>query len=91
MSWEDYAGRCGATGYSRAVEQANDAVRAAQKNLQKVLETEYPEGAHVRVVHHRGSFYGNVTSHDHFGARVEVENSRSGKKAKWWAAQVEVV
>lgn len=79
-----------AEGYSRWVERASNAVREAQEALQEALREEYPLGAIVRVVHHRGSFFARVVGWDYFGARVKVENERSGKISKWWAAHVEL-
>lgn len=79
-----------AEGYSRRVESASKAVSDAQEVLQEVLRLEYPLGAVVRVVHHRGSFFGRVVGWDYFGSRVKVENERSGKTSKWWAAHVEL-
>lgn len=79
-----------APGYSRAVEASAERVRRAEKVLQETLRREYPEGARVRVVHHRGEFYGRVSGWDYYGARVSVVNDHSGKESKWWAAYVEV-
>ncbi len=78
-----------AKGYSRKVEAANEAVKLAKENLLAMLEAEYPRGAHVQVVHHRGQFFGTVIGWDDFGARVAVLNNATGKYSKWWAAHVE--
>jgi len=84
--WEGHA-----PGYSRDVERAARAVRAAEEALRSALEVAYPMGARVRVVHQRGSFTGTVDGWDRHGSRVEVRNHASGKTQKWWAAQVELI
>lgn len=75
---------------SVTVKQARDAVRAAEAALLAALKQSYPQGACVHVVHHRGSFPGEVTGWDVYGVREVVRNLSSGKTAKWWAAHVEI-
>ncbi len=80
-----------APGYSREVEEAHNAVRAAKDQLLAALQMHYPVGSTVRIVHYRGSFDATVLGHDTDGTRVVVQNIASGKASKWWAAQVEVI
>ncbi len=84
--WQGYA-----TTYSRKVEAAHEAVKAAENALLATLVAEYPLGAHVIVVHSRGSFTGTVSGWDHYGSRVKVTNDTTGKTNKWWAAHVGIV
>lgn len=77
--------------YSRKVEAASEAVKAAENALLATLIAEYPLGEHVIVVHSRGSFTGTVDGWDHYGARVKVKNDITGKSSKWWAAHVGIV
>lgn len=79
-----------APNYSRAVESALADVRAAERALQEVLQSEYPTGADVTVIHHRGQYHGVVVGHDYSGARVAVKNNRTKKVTKWWAANVQL-
>lgn len=77
--------------YSREVIAASDAVHQAQKNLQTTLQYEYPKDAPVKVVHHRGEYYGFVAGWDYHGCRVIVRNCETQKIKKWWARHVERV
>lgn len=79
-----------APNYSRAVEAAHEAVRAAEAESLKTLQREYPLKKSVQVIHYRGQFEGEVVGHDNHGARVLVRNAVSGKVSKWWAAHVEL-
>ena len=83
------AGRT-APNYSRSVEAAHEAVRAAEAESLKTLQREYPMGSGVKVIHYRGQFEGKVAGHDNVGARVLVRNALTGKVSKWWAAHVEL-
>lgn len=78
-----------APNYSRRVEGAYEDSRNSIAALLQVLKSEYPKGAEVRVVHHRGEFTAHVTGWDTDGCRVHVRNVVTGKDSKWWAAQVE--
>lgn len=50
-----------APGYSRRVEAAEAAFKAAQEALRRELDAAYPQGARVRVVsNHLGKFWGHV-------------------------------
>lgn len=78
-----------APNYSRPTDDAIAAVREAESRLVAVLAAEYPQGAPVRVVHHRGVFYGTVVSVERLGTRVVVRNEGSGKISRWWHRHVE--
>lgn len=88
MSYWQGVGR--APNYSRSVEAASAVVNEAKQKLQETLKAEYPHGAHVRVIHHRGHFTGSVVGWDYDGSRVWVKNDRTEKTGKWWAAHVEL-
>lgn len=80
-----------APGYSyAAVAQAVAAVRIANAALLESMRQSYPLGARVRVIHHRGSFLGEVTGWDERGVRIAVRNLSSGLTSRWWAAHVEL-
>ena len=80
-----------APGYSRDVEQAKEAVNAAEAKLLDTMKRAYPHDSQVRVVHYRGQFEGTVTGHDIYGIRICVRNNHTGKTCKWWAAHVELI
>ncbi|BEP93268.1 hypothetical protein GmRootA79_16520 [Acidovorax sp. A79] len=80
-----------AAGYSREVEAALNAVRAAESALLATMQAAYPKDSVVRVVHYRGQFFGTVLGHDTTGTRICVRNNHTGKTSKWWAAHVEVL
>lgn len=85
-----WQGQGSAPGYSREVEDALTAVRAAEGALLAAMQNAYPKDAVVRVVHYRGQFLATVLGHDPVGARICVRNNHTGKTSKWWAAHVEV-
>lgn len=80
--------------FSRLVARRSAAVENAMNALRAALEEAYPVGALVEVFHSRGNvahrFSGFVTGWDARGARVVVCNEKTGKTAKWWAAQVQL-
>lgn len=80
-----------APGCSPRAAQASEALHAAAGRLFDVLRDEYPMGGLVEVVHRRGAFRGRVTGWAVDGCSVGVKNERTGKTAKWWAAQVQLV
>jgi hypothetical protein len=80
-----------APNYSRAVEYARKQVDEWNGALLLVMQNEYPKGAQVRVVHHRGKFAATVVGWDIHGVRIVVVNNATGKKSKWWAAHVELM
>lgn len=86
-----WQGKGSAPGYSREVEGALTAVRAAEGALLAAMQNAYPKDAVVRVVHYRGQFFATVLGHDPVGARICVRNNHTGKTSKWWAAHVEVL
>lgn len=86
----NWQGESSAPSYSQEVEKASNEVRAAVAALLETMRREYPVHSRVRVVHHRGQFFGVVTGHDTHGVRVIVRNSTTGKISKWWARHVEV-
>lgn len=75
--------------FDRSVAKASEAVRAAEQALLDALRLGYPVGWLVEVVHSRGRFFGYVVGWDHRGTRVLVQNERTLKVSKWWAAHVQ--
>lgn len=70
--------------FSERVRAAADAVRAADTVLQQVLDSEFPEGTEVYVVHSRGCYDGKVVRcFTYAGPEIVVENSITGNRKKW--------
>ena len=76
--------------FGRNTARAYVAMEAAQNALQATLKADYPLGARVDVIHHRGHFTGVVEGWDYYGARVLVRNDATQKASKWWAAHVQL-
>ena len=79
-----------APNFSRKVARCEAGVDRAKSLLRRMLQQEYPMDHPVKVVHHRGYFFGRVAGWDVHGTRVLVRNDRTGKESKWWAAQVQL-
>ena len=77
--------------FSKIVEEASAAVRAAEWNLLAALQKNYPIDSLVRVVHHRGEYMGFVVGHDIFGNRIVIKNEETGKISRRWFREVESV
>ncbi|MBI3096375.1 MAG: hypothetical protein HYY97_16015 [Rhodocyclales bacterium] len=72
------------------IKAADEDVTAAEANLLDVLKRECPEGALVKVSHHRGEFFARVLWHKRAGY-IAVRNIRSGKKSDRYWSDIEVV
>ncbi|WP_047218020.1 hypothetical protein [Delftia lacustris] len=79
-------------GYTPAVKQADDAMRAARAAIMAALEGDFPKGCQVRVHHGRGSFEATVVGWIAYGEpRIKLRHNRTGRHFRRGAEYVEAL